>query len=134
MARKPKSADTTSNTLKSSKYPPERLAGLRPVQPGQVLNPAGRPKGSRNKLGEDFIAAMQADFAEHGAATIKQVREEKPADYIKVVAGILPKELNVRTEALEEIAEDELAAAIVILRSAIAAQQAGGGADPETKH
>jgi hypothetical protein len=62
------------------------------------------------------------------------VREEKPADYIKVVAGILPKELNVRTEALEEIAEDELAAAIVILRSAIAAQQAGGGADPETKH
>jgi hypothetical protein len=58
MARKPKSADTTSNTLKSSKYPPERLAGLRPVQPGQVLNPAGRPKGSRNKLGEDFIAAM----------------------------------------------------------------------------
>ena len=30
-------------------------------QPG---NP-GRPKGSRNKFGEDFIAALAEDFAKH---------------------------------------------------------------------
>ena len=35
-------------------------------QPG---NP-GRPKGSRNKLGEDFIAAVAEDFAKHGMKAI----------------------------------------------------------------
>ena len=36
----------------------------------QPRNP-GRPKGSRNKLGEDFIAALAADFAEHGKCVIQ---------------------------------------------------------------
>jgi hypothetical protein len=103
-------------------------------EPGKSANPNGRPKGSRNKLGEDFIAAMHADFQEHGAQTIKQVREERPADYIKVIAGILPKELNVNTNALEELAEDELAAAIDILRSALAAGQVGTGSGEKTRH
>jgi hypothetical protein len=103
-------------------------------QPGVSPNPNGRPKGSRNKLGEDFIAAVAADFDQHGPATIKQVREERPHEYLKVVAGILPKELNVRTNALEELSEDELTAGINALRSLLAASQNGSGGDQETKH
>ena len=40
------------------------------IQPG---NP-GRPKGSRNKLGEDFIQALAVDFDRHGTETIERVR------------------------------------------------------------
>lgn len=85
-------------------------------RPGQSGNPKGRPKGSRNKLGEDFLSALQADFAEHGPATITKVRTERPHEYLKLVAGILPKELNVTTNAVEDLTDEELEAAIEILR------------------
>jgi hypothetical protein len=39
-------------------------------KPGQSGNPAGRPKGSRNKLGQAFLDALQADFEQHGVAAI----------------------------------------------------------------
>ena len=67
-------------------------------KPGVCPNPSGRPKGSRNKLGEAFIEALYADFTEHGVAAIETVRAEKPDQYLKVVASILPKELKVTTE------------------------------------
>jgi len=131
---KAKAADTTSTESKASKYPASRLAGLKPVQPGQVLNPAGRPKGSRNKLGEDFIAALAADFETHGIATIAKVRKEKPHEYVKVVAGILPKEMNIRATAVEELSDDELAAGIAALQSILAAQPLPDGSEKKTRH
>jgi hypothetical protein len=123
------SATTQSEALSSRE---RQLRGLRPWQAGQSGNPKGRPKGSRHKLGEDFLAAMVADFEEHGPATIVKVREERPADYLKIVASILPKELNVRTAPLEELSDDELERGIAILQGMIAAQ--GEGEDPSTRH
>lgn len=134
MSKKPKGADATPNELKSSKYPPSRIAGLRPVRPGQVLNPNGRPKGSRNKLGEEFIAAVAADFERHGVETIKTVREERPHEYLKLVAGILPKEVNINTNALEELSDDDLAAGIAALQSILAASQDADREGPQTQH
>ena len=80
-------------------------------------NPRGRPKGSRNKLGETFIQALYADFDKHGAATIEKVREDKPHEYLKVVASLLPKELNVRTTEVEELSDDELAGLVAAIQS-----------------
>lgn len=54
----------------------------------------GRPKGARNKLGEAFIKAMLDDFNEHGVAAVETVRIEKPDQYLKVIASILPKEIT----------------------------------------
>lgn len=62
---------------------------------GQSGNPAGRPKGSRNKLGEDFLTALAEDFEEHGKDAIAACRESTPAAYVKVVAALLPKQLEV---------------------------------------
>jgi len=61
-------------------------------KPGQSGNPKGRPKGSRNKLGEDFIADLQAHWEQHGAEAIDKVFQTRPDIYLKVVASILPKE------------------------------------------
>lgn len=68
----------------------------------------GRPRGARAKLGEAFLEAMYTDFQEHGVAAIITVRDEKPDQYLKVVASILPKELE-PSEALSNILEDILA-------------------------
>ena len=68
----------------------------------------GRPKGARNKLGEAFVSDMLADWEEHGAVVIAQVREEKPDQYLKVVASVLPKELNVKVSELDELSDEQL--------------------------
>jgi len=69
----------------------------------------GRPKGARNKLGEAFIAALHDDFTENGVAVIQTVRSEKPDQYLKVIASLLPKEMNLNvTDAYSEMTDDEL--------------------------
>lgn len=98
-------------------------------QPGQVPNPAGRPKGARNKLGEAFIADMLAAWQEKGKAAIDRVIEERPHEFIKAVGAILPKQVEVKEAPLEELTDDELAAALITLRSisALASARAGSG-------
>jgi hypothetical protein len=81
--------------MATEKTVPEQLT---PWEPGQSGNPAGRPKGSRNKLGEAFISALHDDFVEHGPETIARVRVEDPTQYVKVCASLLPKELRVSSD------------------------------------
>lgn len=77
-------------------------------QPGQSGNPAGRPKGSRNKLGEKFLAALCDDFGEHGVVAIQRVREENPSAYVKICASIIPKQMQVEINDLSLLSDEEL--------------------------
>jgi len=70
-------------------------------KPGQSGNPKGRPKGARNRLGTQFLEALEADFNKFGPQAVALVREMKPEVYIKVVADLLPKEANINVEAGE---------------------------------
>jgi len=106
----------------------------RPFEPGNRANPAGRPKGSRNKLGEAFISAMHDDFVQHGAAVIETVRIEKPDQYLKVVASILPKELNIKTDAFDGISDEQLAALVVAARAALGLPEGSGSEATATAH
>lgn len=73
---------------------------------GQSGNPAGRPKGSRNKFGEAFIEALYDDFKDHGVTAIQAAREADPMGYVRVCAGLLPKELKI--EKTDELSDREL--------------------------
>ena len=80
-------------------------------QPGQSGNPEGRPKGSRNKLSEEFLRAFAQDFEQHGAAVIETVRQERPQDYLKVAASLMPKQMEIempRPRGLSEYSDKEL--------------------------
>jgi hypothetical protein len=68
----------------------------------------GRPVGARNKLGEAFIQALHDSFNEHGPETIEQVRTEKPDQYLKVIASLLPKDVNLNVNNEIEMTDDEL--------------------------
>ncbi|WP_455918771.1 hypothetical protein [Ensifer canadensis] len=68
----------------------------------------GRPKGARNKLGEAFLEKMLADFEQYGQDVIEKVRTEKPDQYLKVVASILPKDLNVNINNLDNLTDEQL--------------------------
>lgn len=93
--------------------------------PGQSGNPLGRKKGSRNKLGEAFIEALHDDFNEHGKQVIETVRLEKPQDYLKVIASILPKQLELNPGAFDGVGDDILAALILAARSALGIAESG---------
>lgn len=86
---------------------PERDEETGRFQPGNNGGP-GRPKGARNKLGEAFLQDMLADWEEHGPETIQAVRLERPDVYLKVVASVLPKDINVNVNPLEEATDEEL--------------------------
>lgn len=86
-------------------------------KPGQSGNPAGRPKGARSKLGEQFLKDMLADFTEHGASVIESVRVDKPDQYLKVVASILPKEIEFGEEFATALKDQRDAAVAAALRA-----------------
>lgn len=101
--------------------PAERLVPYQ-FQPGQ----GGRPKGARNKLGEAFIEALHEDFKEHGVAAIVKVRDDKPDQYLKVIASLLPKELTLNFgEDRNELTDDELIERIRHLTATVAPLLAG---------
>jgi hypothetical protein len=74
-----------------------------------ITNPT--PKGSRsprNFLQAKFLTALAEDFEREGAAAIKICRIEEPAQYVKIIASLMPKEFAVTDNALGDLSDEEL--------------------------
>lgn len=84
---------------------PKRRGPGKPFQKGQSGNPKGRPIGSRQKLSEGFINALSEDFERHGKDTIQRMRKDKPDAYVRVVADLVPKDVNLKHDATEAFAD-----------------------------
>jgi hypothetical protein len=65
--------------------------------PGNTCGIRGRPRGSRNRLGEEFITNPQADWTAHGPEVIATVRRDDPSTYMTIVARLLPQEVAIGT-------------------------------------
>jgi hypothetical protein len=68
----------------------------------------GRPVGSRQKLGEAFLAALHADFMTYGVGVIEEVRIADPLGYLKIIARILPSQMQVDVSHLQELSDHDL--------------------------
>jgi len=61
----------------------------------RVGNP-GRPRGSKNKISKEYLASLADDFEKHGVAVIEKVRRERPDVYLKLVAQLVPRDIDMR--------------------------------------
>src|SRR5215475_6890557 len=78
-------------------------------QKGQPsANPKGRPIGSRAKLAELAVKLLHEDFVEHGAETIRRVRERKPDVYLASVVSLLPKQAQQLNSPFIDLSDEEL--------------------------
>ena len=70
-------------------------------KPGQSGNPAGRPKGSRNKLAEDFIADAYAQWQQRGSTALETMAKTEPAKFCQMMANLLPQETLMQDERVQ---------------------------------
>ena len=54
--------------------------------------------GSRQKISERFIDLLAKDFEAHGETAIVNLREQKPDAYIRVVADLVPRDVNLNVD------------------------------------
>ena len=63
-------------------------------EPGHSGNPSGRTVGTRNKFSENFLVDFADSWEIYGRAALEATAMEHPADYVRVAAGIIPKEMH----------------------------------------
>ena len=56
----------------------------------------GRPKGARNKLTTAYTEDLHEIYLEGGKEKLRQALEERPDGFIKLVAALVPKDLDVK--------------------------------------
>ncbi len=106
-------------------------------KPGQSGNPKGRPQNAKQKLSDAFLADMLEAWQAKGKEAIDRVIEERPHEFIKAVGATVPKDINVKASAMDELTDDDVASLIGAVRSAILASPptaAGSGSEKTARH
>jgi hypothetical protein len=69
----------------------------------------GRRQGARNRISTALLTAFAEDFEKFGEETVRITRVEKPVEYLKIAASLLPKEFEITHSAqLQELDDVEL--------------------------
>jgi hypothetical protein len=77
---------------------------LRPAwKPGISGNMAGRTVGCRNRLSEKFLSDLLGAYDKHGKAAIECVAVNQPAEFLRIIAKLLPRKAEIEISAAHEI-------------------------------
>jgi hypothetical protein len=91
--------------------------------------PAGRLRGSRNRLSEAVICALLRDFSKHGEKAIAEVRRTQPGVYLKVLALLVPREHKVEYgNSLKNWTDEEIEAGIDLIKQMLESRAVASGA------
>jgi hypothetical protein len=70
---------------------------------------AGRPKGSRNKLSEEFLADFFDAWTTHGKQALEEMATKNPTMFVRVAASLIPQHFKFDDEhKLAGLSDEEL--------------------------
>ena len=98
--------------IKSTTPEPTGTKQVRPstlFKPGQSGNPAGRPKGSKNKLTENILEDLAEFYATEGKDLIRRVRDENPTALLQGLMKLIPRDyqLNLTADISADITAEQ---------------------------
>jgi len=98
-------------------------------RPGVSGNAAGNVHRSRHALNADTIREMHAAFRQGGREAIEKVMRNQPAVFLKLLVLLVPREMKLEhTGGVKAMTDEELEAALAILKEMIAKRDAGANA------
>ena len=104
----------------------------RPFESGTAPR-SGRVAGSRNKLNAQFLDDLREAWEKHGKEALRITAIEQPAQLAKIVASILPRELEISDSRLKDLSDDDLETLTEILKRSLgSARSVGSREEPPT--
>jgi hypothetical protein len=88
-------------------------------KPGH-LSRGGRRKGSRDRIATALLEAISEDFEKFGTEAVRIARMERPVEYLRICASLLPREFEISDNRLKDIPDDELDLLLEYARQRIA--------------
>jgi hypothetical protein len=76
----------------------------------------GRPVAAQRDLATRLMAILAVDFEREGPDTVAKLRLENPTNYLRLVAALLPKDLD-DENLLGKVSDEELRDVILRLRA-----------------
>jgi len=110
----------------------KKQRNLIPYKPGQSGNPKGRPKGSRNKLSEQFFRDLCDVWEAFGKPALMAMAWTQPVEFVRLVAQFILKDVEVTETNIraERMSTSELEALIEQYRG-VARDSLEAKEDPE---
>src|SRR5215510_16056176 len=92
-------------------------------------NPHGNRHRTRHLLNQEFMQALLLNFRHEGKKASEKVARNQPAAYVKILALLVPREMQVEhTNRIKQMTDEELEAAVELLQGMIDAKLAGANA------
>jgi hypothetical protein len=75
----------------------------------------GRSRGSRNRLADAFIADLREVWEAHGIQALEKCALEEPSQFLRVIASLMPRDINLNVAIDAASFADRFAQAAALL-------------------
>ena len=90
-------------------------------QQGVSGNPHGNRHRTRHLLNQEFMQALLLHFRSHGKKAIEKVARNQPAVYVKILALLVPREMQIEhTNRIKQMTDEEIEQAIEAIEEMLA--------------
>src|SRR5215470_4495957 len=90
-------------------------------QQGVSGNPHGNRHRTRHLLNQEFMQALLLHFRQHGKKAIEKVARNHPAVYVKILALLVPREMQIEhTNRIKQMTDEEIEQAIEAIEEMLA--------------
>jgi hypothetical protein len=92
-------------------------------QQGVSGNPGGNRHRTRHLLNQEFMQALLLNFRHQGKKAIEKVARNQPAVYVKILALLVPREMQVEhTNSIKQMTDEQIEQAIEAIQIMLAAR------------